>query len=135
MNDAMRVLIVDDEKTYRDFLAEFFREWGFMVEVGCDSSIAFKAANRHKPQLLVTDWLLQDKLTGFDVAIKLKEDIPDLRVLVITGLPNIHIDRSLSWIKVLAKPFREVQLKELVFDLVGGSSCKCERTNSERNEN
>jgi CheY-like chemotaxis protein len=69
------------------------------------------------PDVLIVDWQLRDDFDGFDVTNKLRETIPNLSTILITGYPapNLEPKAMGSQIKaVLYKPFSVEDLREAV---------------------
>jgi len=56
------------------------------------------------PDVLVTDHIMENK-TGAQLAQELRQQMPDLPVLIITGYANLT-PMQISDFEVLAKPFR-----------------------------
>jgi DNA-binding response OmpR family regulator len=79
-----RVLVVDDEPTIADTLAEILKMAGFEVTVAYDALDAMDRAATSCPDVVVTDVMLPGK-NGIEMAIVLRNICPQARVLLISG--------------------------------------------------
>jgi CheY-like chemotaxis protein len=82
--DAPVILIVDDEKVIADTLSIILTHAGFITMTAYDGQSALRMANAITPALLLTD-VVMPGLTGVELAIKLTQSIPDLKVLLFSG--------------------------------------------------
>ena len=86
---ALRILVVDDDAAFADFVAELLREQGAEVLVAPDGFAAGRAVERWQPAIVLLD-LRMPGLDGFDVcrALKASPTTRDIRVLAVTGYPT-----------------------------------------------
>jgi CheY-like chemotaxis protein len=82
--DAPVVLIVDDEKVIADTLSIILTKAGFITMTAYDGATALRKANEITPALLLTD-VVMPGITGVELAIKLTQSIPTLKVLLFSG--------------------------------------------------
>ena len=102
-----KILVVDDEPIPCRMLQHFLTGEGHDVRTALDADEAVAVAQQFRPDLLIADWLLKDK-TGLDVALAIRDELPQARVIFTTGLPaNIVAEkaRAASNVSVLEKPF------------------------------
>jgi two-component system OmpR family response regulator len=66
-----RLLVVEDDPNILELLSASLRLAGFEVTTAADGFQALRAAQRHRPDLVVLDVMLPD-LDGFDVARRLR---------------------------------------------------------------
>jgi len=79
------VLVVEDEKDIREFLAEVIRKEGFQVRTVSDGHEALKEIDASHPDLILTDLMLPN-YGGFEVLRRLQRgDAAGIPVVVITG--------------------------------------------------
>jgi PAS domain S-box-containing protein len=117
------VLLAEDDDAVRDFVAEVMRAWGWTVIVAASPAEALAMAAR---QTLVIDVLVTDivmpGMNGSDLADRLLELRPQLRVLFITGYDDEEIGTRRGLLttgkEVLAKPFTPSELRARVQALV-----------------
>ena len=80
-----RVLVVDDSKEIRDFLAEYVLEpKGFQVLTASDGLMGLEMAISERPDLMITDQQMP-QLTGLELLTKLREHNIDLPTILMTG--------------------------------------------------
>jgi PAS domain S-box-containing protein len=105
-----RVLVVDDEVTLLETVAEILRIAGYDVVLASSGSAALEAARQHQIGLLVTD-LVMPAMDGVTLAERLRSENPDLPVLFITGHAGGELAQRLPGdATVLRKPFRALEL-------------------------
>ena len=83
-----RVLIVDDNADAAELLAERLRGAGYQVELAHDGKGGLAAARQGECQLALVDLGLPD-LDGFEVCRALKQDMPGLRIVALTGYSDV----------------------------------------------
>jgi two-component system cell cycle sensor histidine kinase/response regulator CckA len=80
-----RLLIVDDEESIRTFAHRAFREAGYDVAVATDGPEALTIAKERGPfDLFIID-LLMPQMRGDELARRLREADPGVKVLYFTG--------------------------------------------------
>ena len=101
----VHVLLVDDEALVRETTSLQLHDLGYEV-TDVDSAAAALALIEGGlvPDVLVTDHIMENK-TGAQLAQELRQQMPDLPVLIITGYANLT-PMQISDFEVLAKPFR-----------------------------
>jgi len=108
------ILFVDDEAQLRDIGSDLLEGLGYLVETRVNPVDAIEAfrLNPLKYDLLITDWTMP-KMTGGELARKVRGIRPNIPIIVCTGLPMAVDDADLKKIgvrHVLPKP---VTLKRL----------------------
>jgi two-component system cell cycle sensor histidine kinase/response regulator CckA len=80
------IFIVEDERLMLRLVEKVLLQHGYQVLVASDGEEAIEVYRRHKLEI---DVVLLDvdlpKLTGWDVLLKMKEENPDVRVVIATG--------------------------------------------------
>jgi DNA-binding response OmpR family regulator len=101
-----KILIVDDDRSCATILARFLAGAGYDVKAVMSGHDALALGESFVPDLLVSDWLLQDGLDGITVAKNLLERYSTLRIIFITGLPREQLEAKRGEIKgeILEKP-------------------------------
>ncbi len=120
---ARTILIVDDDEAVRSPAAEFLKMEGFKVLQARTGAEAIQVVlqSRSPLDILITD-LVMPTMNGHEVAEKLLELHPDLKVLYVSGdadrvLATQFADRSKP--VTLRKPFRLEILKDHIHELLG----------------
>jgi DNA-binding response OmpR family regulator len=84
MDKKNLILIVDDEAEIRSLLKEFLEEKGFEVLLAEDGQKALELAEKHIPDLVITDLLLP-KEHGIDVMHEIKDRF-FMPIIAISGI-------------------------------------------------
>jgi DNA-binding NtrC family response regulator len=75
---------VDDEPTIANTLAQILNVSGFEARAVHTGEDAVEMAADFKPNVLLTDVIMRG-ISGIEVAIKVSDDLPDCRVILISG--------------------------------------------------
>ena len=115
-----RILVIDDEPHLRDVITNLLRLEGHMA-VGVGSGIEGVEAFRVEPfQVVITDLGMPD-LTGLEVARKVRELNPEVKLILCTGW-NAAVSQTeqeaVGIDRLLEKPFRLDKLLRLVHELL-----------------
>jgi two-component system, cell cycle sensor histidine kinase and response regulator CckA len=81
------VLVVEDEEPVRTFLTTMLKGQGYTVHAAScvtEALAVWKAADQ-KVDLLLTDMVLPEEINGRELALRLLEQKPDLKILVFSG--------------------------------------------------
>ena len=108
MSDATRILIVDDEPTYREYLERFLSRDGLDVRTAETGAEAIELAKSFAPDILLADWMLRCEMHGIEVGEALRAQRPDLRILLMTGFPTADLEAEAARVGIdgfLEKPF------------------------------
>jgi DNA-binding NtrC family response regulator len=87
---AASLLVVDDDDTVRDTLAEYFELCGMVVHTAATAAEARAAVLRHLPAVVVMDLRLPDA-DGLSLFEGLRADDPDGAIIVLTGHADVRI--------------------------------------------
>lgn len=115
------VLIVEDEEVLRDMLREILSANGYRVLEAANGPDALRLweQNRGGIELLLTDNVLPDEMSGQDLACKLREADPFLPVIFSSGYSQEMLQakqETAAGYSFLSKPYRPAQLLEVVRD-------------------
>ena len=83
-DDALRVLLVDDEESYLQTAAKVFRRKGFDVELCLAGRDVIGILEEKRCQVVVLD-LKMPGMTGHEVLRTIKGRLPDVQVIILTG--------------------------------------------------
>ncbi|HEY5381084.1 MAG TPA: response regulator [Acidobacteriaceae bacterium] len=81
---APRILVVDDEKLIADTIVQILNRNGFIAEAAYSGAEAIEKAERHCPELVLSD-VLMPHIDGVEAAIAIRELCPDTRILLFSG--------------------------------------------------
>ena len=124
-----KILIVDDDPTFREVCRIFLEKEGFLIAEAGDADEGYEKVLSEKPDLLVLDVLMPNNYEGFDLARKIREELK-LRKLPIVMLTAVHGVKKVpyrfapddTWLPVdvfLDKPVTPHTLVQTVRDLLG----------------
>ena len=82
--NPINVLVVDDEAVLAEMVSMALRYEGWNIATAGDGSAAIAAARAQRPDVVVLDVMLPD-MSGLDVLHKLREEHPQLPVLLLTA--------------------------------------------------
>jgi DNA-binding NtrC family response regulator len=111
-----KILIVDDDFSVRETLADVLKSQGWIVEGAANGVEAFDKINEKKFDCVILDLRLPD-FTGFEVIERIKDKVGKNRIIVITGYAtNQIIVEALSKAEyfLLLKPVEPSQLISIV---------------------
>ncbi len=116
LQDERRILIVDDERVLNDMLNECMRASGYEVDSAYDGVEGIGMLRFKKYHLLLLDIRMPRK-DGLEVLKFVKEEYPDLKVIIVTGLASM--DEIKNTVKMgafacIKKPFRIDKILEKV---------------------
>ena len=84
----IRILVVDDEPSICRFVQAVLEKSGYRITTAASGADAMAAFTREgAPDLLLTD-LKMPQMDGDELAAKLRQQIPDLKVLYLTGFSD-----------------------------------------------
>ncbi|MGC4004731.1 MAG: response regulator [Pirellulales bacterium] len=123
--DTKRVLLVDDDAEIIESMKIALESRGFQVSIARDGNAGLAAAEKERPDLLITD-MMMPKRSGFLVleSLRTSEDAAKnvLKVIMVTGNEgNRHkaYAESLGVDDYIRKPFPMERLIESVEKLIG----------------
>ena len=85
---TISVLVVDDDRTLRETLAEFFATLGIAVRTAASASEGRQAAAEHAPDVVLVDLRLPDA-SGLVLLEALRTDDPELGVIMLTAHADV----------------------------------------------
>jgi CheY-like chemotaxis protein len=119
--EAPKILLVEDEVLIQEILLAQLEEAGFDIVIANDANqaIAELDAGADRFKAVVTDIKLKEGLDGWEVARHVREHVPDMPIVYITG------DSTHEWSSkgvpdsvVLLKPFAPMQLSTTISTLI-----------------
>jgi CheY-like chemotaxis protein len=121
---AATILVVEDDSAVREACVAILRDLGYRVLEATDGPEALRVFgdNDGKVDLLLTDVVLSGRMKGNEVADRLKEVRPDLRVLFMSGYTEnaiVHHGRLDDGVHLIGKPFHREQIARKVAEVLG----------------
>ncbi len=101
-----KVLVVDDEEHVRDTIKKVLTKSGYQVLLAASAEEALKACESQVPDAVLTDIVMPGQ-GGLGLAERLSEQLPALKILLMTGYAPTRVD--VRW-PHLTKPFAPTEL-------------------------
>lgn len=114
------ILIVDDQQGIRMLLNEVFKKEGFTTYLAANGFDAIKIAQENALDCVLLDMKIPG-MDGLEILARLKEDHPELPVMMMTAYVEQHMmDRAneLGVVKYFTKPFNIFEVRDEVNKLV-----------------
>jgi len=117
------IVVIDDDADVRQTLTRILGSAGHAVHEAAYGEAGLRLAAELAPALVITDILMPEK-EGIEIIRELRRAQPRLRILAISGggqpgaLDFLDMARALGADAALAKPFRRVELLDLVTGLL-----------------
>jgi DNA-binding response OmpR family regulator len=107
-----RILVIDDQSDVRAMISIVLRINHFDIVEAATGAAGLKEFENSRFDLVIVDIFLQG-MNGFDVITMMRERIPDLPVVAISGMTTLDFlsaSPELSNVVCLQKPFRPNEL-------------------------
>jgi CheY-like chemotaxis protein len=118
-----RILLVDDNETFRRSLREVLQQAGYEAQAAEEGAAALKLYRQQPFDLVITDLLMPGK-EGLETIMELRRLQPELKVVAISGGGRIDANdylpmaKKLGATETLAKPFTSEQILGVVAGLL-----------------
>ena len=112
----LQVLILDDEKSFREEISEFLTENGFVVFKASLPSEAFAILKKQEIDVAIVDIRLPE-MDGLTVLEKIKSSYSEIEVIMITGhgdMNSVINAMRLGASEFFTKPFRLLEIKSAI---------------------
>jgi CheY-like chemotaxis protein len=113
------ILIVEDEPVLRELVCDILKLYGYKVFTASCGPEAIRLWEQHKNEidLLLTDMVMPEGLSGRELAEKLLRDNPHLKVIYTSGYSPGMAGRDIALLEgfnFLPKPYPPIKLAQLV---------------------
>ena len=121
--EPVKILVVDDEKSFTDIMRINLLDEGFSVQVENDSTKAIATARSYRPDVVLLDIVMPDT-DGCDILKQMKA-IPELKntptILISALVSNREVDGDQAGVEtpsglVMAKPVRLEKLRQCIHE-------------------
>jgi CheY-like chemotaxis protein len=110
--NGLHVLVVDDEQIIADTLVLILNSRGFDAKAAYDGEAAAELAMALKPDILISD-IVMPRMTGIELALFICRQLPECRIVLISGSGQGMTDALLQRagedrkrFEILRKPIR-----------------------------
>jgi len=103
--EAPTVLVIDDDRIFRELLVRVLEKDGFRVVTASDGTEGLRLAREHRPALITLDIVIPG-LDGWGVlkGLKADRDLAGIPVMMITIVDNPGLGHSLGAVEYFTKP-------------------------------
>jgi DNA-binding NtrC family response regulator len=117
-----KILIVEDEQVVADTLGQILSAHGYEVHVAYSAEDAMATVSSWIPNLCILDVMLP-KMNGIDFAVLLNRDLPDCKVILFSGQPNVEqlLQKASAdghHFEILAKPIHPTTMLNVISNLL-----------------
>jgi signal transduction histidine kinase/ActR/RegA family two-component response regulator/HAMP domain-containing protein len=115
------ILLVEDEAILREMARDILKDCGYRILEACTGKQALEVWSQHAKEidLLLTDMVMPEGMSGVDLAEWLLADRPDLKIIFTSGYTSNEINAELlsrSQALFLQKPYSHTTLARAVRD-------------------
>lgn len=116
-----RILIIDDDDSFRNMLRQMLESQGFEVMDACDGEDGIRRQSECPADLIISD-IVMPKKEGIETVLTIKEQYPDVKIIVVSGFgwygneAEIEMARAMG-ARTLKKPFRHKELLAVIEQL------------------
>ena len=131
LGEGLKLLIIDDEPSHAEAVAESLERVGYQCVVATSGAAGAKIIEQDEPEVIITD-LKMDGIDGLAILRKARQELPDSAVVVITGHGDVQTAveaMKAGATNYLQKPVNLAELRAMVDKAAEGFRLK--RANKE----
>jgi len=125
---SLTVLNVDDDDLVRMTSREMLEDLGYNVLPAASAAEALALLEQHRVDLVLTDHAMP-RMTGMQLAVRLRELYPQLPVVIATGYSELVEDAHID-LPRLAKPYAQAALADVLANALANVPAKAGTTRS-----
>ena len=116
-----RILIIDDDDSFRKMLRQMLEAHGFEVMEASDGEAGIRRQAACPADLIISD-IVMPKKDGIETILTIKEQYPDVKIIVVSGFDwygneaEIDLARAMG-ARTLKKPFKQKELLAIIKQL------------------
>ena len=118
-----RILIIDDDPQILDMLGQTLEREGYDIVKALNGNEGIKLYRENHVDLIITDIIMPEK-DGIETIFELRKDLPDLKIIAISGGGRIEpeeylfVAQKLGVQRTFAKPVARAELLKAVRELL-----------------
>jgi len=114
------VLVVEDQPVLADLAAQLFGQWQLEIKVVHQANTALAMLREgQKIDLVFADIMMADGMDGLELAETMKNEFPDIPILLTSGYTDVASDAVTRGFQVIRKPYRMEELGMWLQRLLG----------------
>jgi CheY-like chemotaxis protein len=121
MADAVRILLIDDNDTFRSIARRMLVNAGYEVHEAANGETALAAYRQQRFDLVITDIVMPD-MEGLEAIMKLRRQNPDVKIIAMSGADSAgaYLDSAKIFgaRRMLSKPFTQGELLTAVSEVL-----------------
>lgn len=124
MSESPSILVIEDEYFLQADLEKVLTDAGFATDIvssGEEALTLLMSGTKH-PNLLVTDVELAGRLSGWEVAKRIREKDPSFPVVYVTAYSQDWAANGVPNSIIIPKPFAAAQLVTAISNLLNGGT-------------
>ena len=109
-----RILVIDDDDDVREVMTAILSNIGYQLQTASNGAEGLRLVEEWRPDLVVLDFSMPG-MNGAEVALKSRQQQPDLRILFVSGYADSSaLEAAVGGTPLLHKPFRPADLAAAV---------------------
>lgn len=120
-NVPTSILIVDDEPIIRDVLARVLDLAGYQVRTAESGVQALSLLREQVSDLVMLDVRLPGA-DGWEILAEIRDQCPDLRVIMMSAVPDAERARAAGAADFLGKPYRREEVLAMIAAVLAGDA-------------
>jgi len=113
-NNKRKILIVEDERLFAEYLKNILEKEGYeVVDIIDNGTQAITTALQHKPDLILMDNILKDHISGCQAAVEIHRRNPKIETIFLTAYADdemIEYAMEADAVAYLMKPYLEEEI-------------------------
>ncbi|MBU4346066.1 MAG: response regulator [Candidatus Omnitrophica bacterium] len=117
-----KILIIDDEPDVLEFQKSYLSRRKYQVTTASNTKEAIETIKNESPDIVFCDIRLETDTAGLDILEQAKKIKPDMVVYLITGLPEVEVEKkglALGAKELLHKPITNEILEGKIKEAIG----------------
>ncbi len=118
-----RILVIDDDDTFRVMLGKLFRNAGYEVTVAENGKEAIRRQEANPADLIVTDLIMPDQ-EGLETIMAIRKSYPATKIIAMSGggllQPGRYLElaENLGAQRTFTKPFKNTEILQAANELL-----------------
>lgn len=86
-----KVIVVEDQEILRDSISyqiDSKEDYEVVLKLA-DANLVYDEVKKYNPDLILMDIFTEDRNDGIEAAAKIKKDFPQIKIIIMTGMPEL----------------------------------------------